>query len=145
MDQNKKIAIIRVRGPVKVNAKIEDTLKILRLYRKNFCIILENTTTNIGMIKKVKDYTTFGEIDDETYKLLIEKRGEEYNGREVDNKNKLKYKRFIVIDNKKYKPFFRLCPPKKGFGRKGIKVGFKIGGALGDREEDINGLIKRMI
>ena len=43
------------------------------------------------------------------------------------------------------KPFFRLNPPVKGFDRKGIKVPFSLGGALGYRKEKINDLIKRMV
>ena len=77
--------------------------------------------------------------------MLIEKRGEEFRGRETDKNNKIEYSKFILIGNKKYKPYFRLNPPRKGFGRKGIKVDFKIGGALGERKEKINDLIKRMM
>ena len=43
------------------------------------------------------------------------------------------------------KNFFRLSPPVKGFDRKGIKVQFSLGGALGYRKEKINDLIKRMV
>ena len=81
-----------------------------------------------GMIGKVKDYVTWGEITEDVYKQLVEKRGEK------DPK-----------DNKKMKPFFRLSPPRKGFGRKGIKKSFADGGALGYRGDKINDLVKRMI
>jgi large subunit ribosomal protein L30 len=140
-----KLAIVRVRGSVNLNQKVKDTLNLLRLYRKNYCVVVENTPSNKGMIKKVKDYVTYGEIGEETHKELVNKRGEGYKGREEDKKGKLKYKKFILIDNKKLKPFFRLAPPKKGFGRKGIKVSFKAKGALGYRGEKINDLLKRMI
>jgi len=140
-----KIAIIRVRGPVKVKKEIESTMQLLKLHRKNYCIVVDATPSLLGMVKKVKDYTTFGEIDDDTLKLLVEKRGIEYKDREADKKGKVQYKKFVTINNKKYKSFFRLNPPKKGFGRKGIKVDFKIGGALGNRKEKINDLIKRML
>ena len=43
------------------------------------------------------------------------------------------------------KPYFRLHPPIKGFERKGIKMPFKKGGALGDREVKICDLILRML
>ena len=43
------------------------------------------------------------------------------------------------------KKFFRLSPPRKGFGRKGIKFAFTKGGALGYRGIKINDLIKRML
>ena len=140
-----RTAVIRVRGAVNLNREVKNTLNLLRLYRKNFCIVVDNSPSFNGMIKKVKDYVTYGEIDDETYGLLVEKRGEEYKGREQDRKEKIRYKKFVLINGKKIKPFFRLNPPKGGFGRKGIKVSFKAHGALGYRGNKINDLLKRMI
>ena len=140
-----KIAVVRVRGNVNLNRKVKDTFSLLRLYRKNFCIVVKDNPSYKGMINKVKDYVTYGEINDETYKELVSKRGEEYKGREKDRKSKIDYKKFILVDGKKLKPFFRLSPPRKGFGRKGIKVSFKAHGALGNRADKINELIKRMI
>ena len=140
-----KIAVIRVRGSVGLSRKIKDTFSLLRLYRKNFCVVVEDNPSYKGMVDKVKDFVTYGEINDETYKELVEKRGEEYKGREKDTKGKINYKKFALIEGKKLKPFFRLSPPRKGFGRKGIKVSFKAHGALGYRADKINELIKRMI
>lgn len=117
----KKLAVIRIRGLVNIKRTVEDTLEILRLYRKNYCVILENRPEIVGMLKKAKDYITWGEIDEEILKLLIDKRGE------------------------KDKKFFRLHPPRKGFERKGTKKTFSVGGALGYRGNKINDLIKRMI
>lgn len=140
-----KIAAIRVRGSINLRGDIKDTLNLLRLYRKNFCIVVDNTPSYMGMIKKAKDYITYGEIDEKLHKELIDKRGEEYNGRESDRKGKIKYGGFIIVNGKKIKPFFRLSPPIRGYGRKGIKVSYRAHGALGYRGEKINDLIKRMI
>jgi large subunit ribosomal protein L30 len=139
-----KVAIILVRGKVTFSQPVKDTLKMLNLPRKNSCTVVEDTPINRGMIKKVKDFTTYGEIDEETFKELVDKRGEESGNRTSDSKNKYNYN-FVEINGKKYKSYFRLNPPRKGFGRKGIKIAFKIGGALGDRKEKINDLIKRML
>ena len=139
----KKLAVIRIRGITGVEKSIKDTLNMLCLYHNNYCVVLNNNM--LGMIKKAKDYVTWGEIDDETYKLLVEKRGEEYKGRLTDSKKKINYKKFIVVNNKKYKRYFRLSPPRGGFERKGIKVPFNKGGVLGYRKEKINDLIKKMI
>src|SRR3989338_3295977 len=98
--RQKRLAAIRVRGLTMVNSKIQDTMKMLRLYKNNFCIVLPNTPVYTGMLKKAKDYITWGEIDDETFKTLVEKRGEQFSGRESDSKNKIKYNDFIVIDRK---------------------------------------------
>lgn len=140
-----KIAIVRVRGSVNLSGNVRDTLSLLRLYRKNYCVVVDDSPSYNGMIKKVKDYVTYGEIDDETYKEIVGKRGEGYKGREGDRKGKIEYKKFILAEGKKIKPFFRLNPPRKGFGRKGIKVGFKAHGALGYRGDKINDLLKRMM
>jgi len=123
-----KIAVIRIRGPVKVITGVADTLSMLRLQQKHVLVILPKTDSMLGMIKKAKDYITWGEINTETLKLVEEKRGEK------DPK-----------DPKKLKRFFRLNSPRKGFERKGIKVPFHLGGALGYRGEKINDLIRRMI
>ncbi len=140
-----KIAIVRVRGSINSSKKVRDTFNLLRLYRKNYCVVVDDNPSYKGMIVKVKDYVTYGEIDDGTYKELLEKRSEEYKDRESDRKGKIKYKKFILVNGKKIKPFFRLNPPRKGFGRKGIKVSYKAKGALGYRGDKINDLLKRMI
>ena len=140
-----RLAAIRIRGLTQIRTKVEDTMQMLRLYKNNFCVVLPNIPTYSGMLRQAKDYLTWGEIDDETFNLLVEKRGEEFKGRETDSKEKIKYNDFILIDNKKLKKYFRLNPPKKGFGRKGIKYPYKMGGALGYRGDKINELIKRMV
>ena len=139
-----KLAIVLVRGVVGVTQSVKDTLSLLKLNRKNHCVVIDNNPVNLGMIKKVKDFITWGEIDEDTFKELVEKRGAEFQARLTDRKEKYSYKS-LEINGKKYKPYFRLNPPKKGFGRKGIKVAFKVGGGLGYRAEKINDLIKRML
>jgi|SRR3989338_5580930 len=143
--ESRQLAAVRVRGITGVKAGIEDALKMLRLYKNNYCIVIPNNPVYAGMLKKAKDYITWGEIDNETFKMLAEKRGEEFKGRETDNKKKIKYNDFFVTENKKIKKYFRLSPPKKGFERKGVKHSFKDGGALGYRGAAINDLIKRMV
>ena len=142
---NGRIAIVRVRGLTGVRHDIDETLIKLRLYNKNYCVVVHGTSGCMGMIKKVKDYVTWGSIDENTYNALIVKRSEEYKGRISDRKEKIKYNRFIEINGKKIKKFFRLNSPRKGYGRKGIKVSFKNKGALGFRGDKINDLIQRMI
>ena len=126
----KKIAVIRIRGLIGIKKGIKDTLNMLKLYKKNYCVILSSTASILGMLKKIKDYTTWGEINDETLKLLRDKRLEktkDKQGKEIEKK------------------FFRLHPPRKGFERKGIKVPFKVGGVLGYSRDKIKDLKKRMI
>jgi len=141
----RKIAVVRIRGGINIRRDIKKTLGMLRLYRQNYCIVVPKTQSYLGMVNKVKDYVTWGEVDDQTFKLLIEKKGEMYKGRETDTKGIIKYKKFMAVNGKKVKTFFKLHPPKKGFERRGIKKPFSTGGALGYRKEKINDLLKRMI
>ena len=127
---DKKIAVVRIRGEVGVKKQVKDTLHMLRLHKKHYCVVLDNKPEILGMINKIKDLVAYGEIDDDVIKLLADKRGE---------KRKDKEGKEIM------KKFFRLSPPRKGFERKGIKVGFKAGGALGYRGNKINELIKRVV
>ncbi len=153
-----KIAVLRIRGNLNVRKENKDTLKMLRLFNKNYCIVIDNNANYVGMIKKVKDYVTWGEIDKETVELLLKIRGrlagnklltEEY----LKEKLNTSIKDFVndFFDGKKsfkdipgLKQFFRLAPPIKGFERGGIKKPFSMGGALGYRKDNINNLIKRM-
>jgi large subunit ribosomal protein L30 len=143
--KSKNLAVIRIRGKINIKIKVEDTLKNLSLFKSNYCSIVPDTPLYVGMLKFAKDFITWGEIDDETFKMMVEKRGEPFNGRETDSKNKIKYDKFIAIDGKKLKKYFRLNAPKKGFGRKGVKHSFQSGGSLGYRGSHINDLIKRMV
>ena len=112
------LAVVRIRGPIGTNAKVEGTLQTLNLYKRNYCTTLEENPESLGMLAKVKDFITWGDIDKETLDMLTKK---------------------------STKKFYRLNSPRKGFGRKGIKNPFNKGGALGNRKEKINDLIKRMI
>lgn len=124
-----KIAVIRIKGLTKVGHEKEDTLNMLKLYRKNFCVVLDKTPSIVGMVKKVEDKVTWGEVDDSTIKEISSKRGEKTK---KDGKEAMK-------------PYFRLHPPRGGFERKGIKVPFSLGGAMGYRGDKIKDLIKRML
>jgi large subunit ribosomal protein L30 len=128
------LAVVRVRGKINLDSNLKRTFEQLNLHNKNWCVVVKDTPTNKGMIKKVKDYITYGEISSEVFDELLKNRGE------ISNNEKS-----ITFNKKKYKRYFRLSPPKKGYGRKGIKVSFQSGGALGYRKNKINDLLKRMI
>lgn len=130
-----KLAVVLVRGMVKVVRPVKETLMMLNLHRKNHCVVVDNTPVYKGMLLRVKDYITWGGIDDATFAELVQKRGQLSDGRQKS----------LEINGKKYKRYFALNPPRKGFGRNGVKRSFKIGGALGDRGEKMNDLVKRML
>lgn len=158
MEKN-KIAIVRIRGIIGLNNGVENAFKRLRLFRKNGCVVIDANKSYSGVLKKIKDYATWGEIDEETFKLLLLQRGKLPGNKQITEEY-LKEKTKIDVDTfvKEFfelkkslkdipglKNFFRLGMPKKGFERKGIKVPFSMGGALGYRKNNINDLIKRMI
>ena len=149
-------AVVRVRGSVNVKPKIKETMKLMRLNRVNHCVIIPENETYTGMLKIIKDYDTWGEVDAETTELMLESSGKT-GGNSTFTKADLKETPFKTIktlaknltegkvvmrDVPNLKPIFRLHPPRKGY--EGIKRSFKEGGALGYRGEKINQLIRRM-
>jgi large subunit ribosomal protein L30 len=151
-------AVIRVRGSVNVNSKIKDTLKMLRLNRVNHCVIIPDSKTYLGMLQKVKDYVTWGEIKPEILAKMIIHRGklvgdkklsDKYLKENSDFKSIMSFAKAISAGEAKYsdikdiKPIIRLHPPRKGYER--IKLSYKVGGALGYRGDAINTLIDKMI
>ena len=141
------LAVIRLRSSVKARDKEEDTLKLLRLHHKMHCVLLNETKDLLGMIQKVKDYTTWGKISDEALALLVGKRGRKAGNVRLTKEEAQKIFSEIKADKKisdaGIKPVFRLSPPSGGF-RKGIKHPFPKG-ELGNRKEKINELLMRMI
>ena len=141
----KKIVVIRVRGKIHLTHELRKTFEMLNLHNKNGCVVIDNTPSKIGMVKRVKDYVTWGEITEENYKKLVETKADLYEARLEDSKGIIKYNKFFTHNKKNYKKFIRLSPPRKGFGRAGVKTPFTLRGALGYRGEKINDLLKRMI
>jgi large subunit ribosomal protein L30 len=120
------IAAVRVRGEEGVKTEIRLALQCLRLQRTNVCVIIPDTKIWRGQLRKCKDYITYGTITNETKQLLEEKRG-------------------VKKADGTLKPFYRLNPPRHGFGRKGVKKAFTEGGALGERGTKMDDLIQRMV
>ena len=153
------LAVIRVRGRVNVNVNVEYTMKLLRLNRVNHCVVIPNTSYYRGMLQKAKDYITWGEIGEDVIADLINKHGKIKGEKPITNDYLKKNTNFKSVkdlahalheekvdykDVPEVKPLFRLPPPRKG-GYEGIKRSFKTGGALGNRENEIDNLLRRMI
>lgn len=157
--EQKRIAIIRIKGKAGLKKTVKDTFLLLKLYKKNSCVVVSNTPSYIGMLTKIKDCATWGEINEQTFKLLLEKRGKLPGNKQLTNEylqQKLKInidqfaKEFInfkkeLKDIPGLKLFFKLTPPRHGFESKGIKVQFSQGGVLGYRKDKINDIIQRML
>lgn len=149
------IAVIRVRGRVGVRKEIKDTLEMLRLKRVNHCVVVPETPSYLGMLKKVKDYVAYGKIDFDTFLELLKWRGRLIGNKKLSAEQVKKlgfssleelaknlYDGKLKFKDIKLKPVFRLRPPKKG--HKSIKLHYPKG-SLGNWGKDINKLLKRMI
>ena len=149
-------AVVRIRGSVKVKKEINDTLSMLRLNRINHCVLVPNDSKYIGMLNKVRNWITWGEIDKKTIVKLLENRGRLSGNRPIDGKT-LKDMGFAgfdklaealikgkkkISDLNEFNPVFRLNPPKGGF--KATRLPYPKGD-LGYRKEEINKLLERMI
>ncbi len=115
-----KLAVIRIKGDIGLNEDAKKTFRMLNLNKKFACSVLEDNPVNKGMIRKIKDFSTYGNVSEETLALLKKK-------------------------EKEGQKCYNLHPPVGGFERKGTKKSFNAGGALGERGDKINDLIKRML
>ena len=79
------LAVIRIRGKLDKSRDVKETFNRLRLRKKHVCVLLQENESNKGMLHKVKDFVTFGEINKETLKELLEKRGRLAGDKRVAN------------------------------------------------------------
>jgi len=151
-------AVIRVRGSIRLKKEMNDTMKMLRLFRVNHMVLVPENNQSKKMVEKVKSYVTFGEINKEILEKVLGKRGLITGNKKISIEvlKEMKMNSFSELTEKilseeiklketKIKPVFRLRPPRKGFERAGIKKSFTVGGALGYRGKEINELINKMI
>lgn len=101
-------AAVLIRGLIGVKPEVRATLHMLRLRKKHTAIVVdESKATYTGMLEKSKDMITYGPVSDAVAKKL--------QARMKDG-------------------VAHLAPPRGGFGRKGIKLPYSTGGALGKRD-----------
>ena len=152
------LAVIRIRGTTGIRPKAAKTAELLRLHRINHMVLVDDSETTRGMLQAVKDYVTWGEIDDSTIELVLKHRAQlkghnylgEDNLKEISgfstfkdlakalNKGKVKFK-----DIKDIVPVIRLNPPRGGY--ESIRKQVKQEGSSGYRGKDINSLILKML
>ncbi|MDP6562643.1 MAG: 50S ribosomal protein L30 [Candidatus Thalassarchaeum sp.] len=152
--------VIRVRSDRGVKPKIRDTMSMLNLTKVNHAVLVPDTPAYVGMLKKAKDYVTWGEADADTISELISQRGRMIGDKPITNAIIKSGSEFSTInalskaiasgdartsDVEGMKPVFRLHPPRGAKGWGGIKRSFSVGGALGFRGEAIADLVGRMI
>jgi large subunit ribosomal protein L30 len=150
-------AVVQVRGVVNTRQDIKDTLKMLRLHHINHCVLVADTPENLGMIRKVKDYVAYGEVDAMTIETLLRTRGRVIGDAALTDeyiKSNSTYSGITELakalaggelklrDISGLKPVLRLHPPRKGY--KTTKRTFVQGGALGYYGQEINTLLYKM-
>jgi large subunit ribosomal protein L30 len=150
-------AVVQVRGVVNTRRDIKDTLKMLRLHHINHCVLIPDTPETLGMIRKVKDYVAYGEVDAMTIETLLKTRGRVLGDAALTDDYVKTNSAFGSIgefakalasgesrlrDIPGLKPVLRLHPPRKGY--KTTKRTYTQGGALGYYGQEINTLLYKM-
>ncbi|MCD6522859.1 MAG: 50S ribosomal protein L30 [Candidatus Diapherotrites archaeon] len=154
----KRVAVIKVRSNIGVPKAVRDTMKMLNLTRVNHCVVIDDRKSYKNMLQKAKDYITWGEITEDTFYKMLEKRGRAKGNKRIDDKYIKEHSKFKTMkefvkafmnfeaeinDVDGLKKVFRLSPPRGGY--KSIKKSFANRGALGYRGSKINELIEKMI
>ena len=153
----KCLSVVRVRGVSDIWYEVKDTLRMLNLARNCYATLIDDRPSYLGMLRKVQNYVTWGEVSKETILLLLKKRGRTVGDKRLTDEyaKKIGYESLEDLARAIYnlevefknlpniKPFFRLHPPKGGY-KGGVKKSYKAGGVTGYRGEAINDLIKRM-
>lgn len=131
-------AVIRIRGEAGERKGIKDTLKMLNLVNKFECSLVPENDSFEGMLEKVKNFVTWGEVDDGMAKKIIEMSGSESPDGDfekvVDGESK---------DELGLKNSVNLHPPSGGFNGSTKKLYPK--GEGGYRGEEVNRLLEKMM
>lgn len=150
-------AVVRITGKADLQRGVKDTLKMLRLDATHNCVLLPATPDYKGMVEKVRNHVTYGEIDKQTLAELLRKRlrtpgNQKINeaslktitdhGSHEEFADTLLQEKVRLSDFKKLQPTLRLTSPSKGF--KSTKSHYPEGD-LGYRGNAINDLLERMI
>ena len=131
MAEGKLYLVIRLRGMSGVHPDVEKTLYLLRLRQKFAAALYHSSVPGIwGMLKKVENWATFGEIEEEPLIKLLYTRGRIVGDKPLTDEWVMRNLGLIggvpelarkllageihynKLEEKGVKPFFRLHPPK---------------------------------
>ena len=130
---------------------------MLRLHHINHRVLVTETPEYLGMVRKVKDYVAFGEINAETLATILATRGRLTGNKPLTDeyvKSVTKYADIAELaaaivngeirmkDVPELKPVLRMHPPRKGY--KTTKRTYNQGGARGYYGAEINDLLIKM-
>jgi large subunit ribosomal protein L30 len=156
--ERKCLAVVKVRGTIRAQREARETLGMLRLARSNRAVLVDNRPSFMGMLYRVQNYVTWGEVSKETVAVLLKKRGRLAGDKKLTDEytKKIGYKSLDALADAiasckveyqklpNVQPVFKLPPPSKGFKGK-TKKSYASGGEAGYRGEAINELLKRMV
>ena len=153
----KAYLVVRIKGQADVPHWANTTLNLLKLEKKYRAVILPVKENTAGMLKKIQHYISWQEIDTETTKELLDKKGRRTGYKKITNED-ISQAGFKTIDDlavslsegkismskiKPLKPWFALSPPKQGFKRSTKRL-YGQKGILGHNKE-LTSLVKRMM
>lgn len=120
------ICVIRIRGKVKLREEIAETFRRLKMMQKLNCTFIdEKDIIRMGMLNKLKEFVSYGKVDDALMKKIIEVRG-------------------VKDSQGNYAGYCRLHPPRGGF-KKSTKYSFNSGEGILGENKDIAKLVERML
>jgi len=152
--------VIRARSDRGVERSIRETMGHLNLTRVNHAVIIPENATYAGMLQKVKDYVTWGQVSADSIASLLRERGRLIGDKPVDDAaiaastdhadiasfaTAIASGDATMKDAADLKRVFRLHPPRGSKGWGGLKRAYTVGGALGHRGAAIEDLAARMM
>lgn len=154
------ILAVRLRGTASDNPDVQRTMESLKLQRTFQARLLDNTPSNLGMLRSAKVLVAWGEVNPDMLGRVLEKRGERDSADGLDDsflrllgKSSFEDLATSIVAGETslhellragLKVPFRFHPPRGGFKRS-LRRAATDGGELGYRGSDINVLAKRMI
>ena len=157
--------VVRIRGILELEPKVRKILQLLRLRQINNGVFVRVNKAVVNMLRKVEPYILYGYPSRETISKLVYKRGYgKVNGQRLpltDNavvEKELGKHGIVCVEDlinevatcgPKFKEAanflwpFKLNNPKGGF--EGKRHPFHTGGSWGNREEELNSFIKKML
>merc|ERR1719414_718677 len=163
--EGKLVVVVRIRGIIGNSPKVRKILQLLRLRQIHNAVFVRLNKATINMLRLVEPYIMYGEPSLKTVKALIYKRGfaKVNKQRKAITDNSIIEKslgRFDVIctedlvheiytvgaHSKQVSNFlwpFKLSSPNGGFKKK--LNHFNEGGDAGNRGDQINGIVSKMI
>jgi large subunit ribosomal protein L30 len=131
------ILAVRIKGSVGMDPDVRKTLESLKLEKAYMAGLFPDNPSIIGMLKKVSRYLTWGRPSKQTLAAFFSKAGMPADDQHVEAilRGEKSLDRTVII---------RLRPPKKGFKRS-VKRAYRSGGEYGDRGEEINLLMRKML